>query len=291
MVGVGGTVCARDACTRADGRTRDERRLEVDRVRTRRALEVDRENATSEVDRAARRAACALAVRIMTGMWQSPRAGLHVRVQRLCSAGAQSPRKANRLRLRPSAHPTPLAAGARRCCCRHGVIISRGLATAPPDENDTSLAAAASPGHGRENERGREQQDEDTTAAVRITGIGSVVNLVLSAAKGGAGVACGSSALIADAVHSLSDLASDAATVASVRLSRQPADHDHPYGHGRYETVGALTVSGMVALSGLGIGAHSYEAMMTLAVAGGGDVVAGTIDGAPMPVAAAVAAV
>jgi divalent metal cation (Fe/Co/Zn/Cd) transporter len=47
----------------------------------------------------------------------------------------------------------------------------------------------------------------------------------------------------------------------------------------------------MVALSGLGIGAHSYEAMMTLAVAGGGDVVAGTIDGAPMPVAAAVAAV
>eukprot|EP01046_Picozoa_sp_COSAG06_P058103 COSAG06_NODE_11558_length_1491_cov_5.749282_3_plen_75_part_01 len=42
----------------------------------------------------------------------------------------------------------------------------------------------------------------------------------------------------------------------AVRLSRKPADHDHPYGHGRYETVGALTVSGMVALSGMAIGAR-----------------------------------
>eukprot|EP01046_Picozoa_sp_COSAG06_P037432 COSAG06_NODE_4224_length_4453_cov_275.939136_5_plen_97_part_00 len=51
--------------------------------------------------------------------------------------------------------------------------------------------------------------------------------------------------------------ASDAATVLAVRLSRKPADHDHPYGHGRYETVGALTVSGMVALSGMAIGARN----------------------------------
>jgi cation diffusion facilitator family transporter len=122
---------------------------------------------------------------------------------------------------------------------------------------------------------------------VRITGIGSAVNLVLSGAKGAAGVACGSSALIADAVHSLSDLASDAATVLAVRLSRKPADHEHPYGHGRYETVGALTVSGMVALSGVGIGLHSYEAMMALAMSGASDAVA---DAAPMSIAAAVAA-
>jgi cation diffusion facilitator family transporter len=197
-------------------------------------------------------------------------------------------------RLRPAALHTPgvQAAAAARCSCRHG-LSRRGLATAPPrpDEGDTRLAAADwAPGQAGGNDRDREQQqDVETADAVRITGIGSVVNLVLSAAKGGAGVACGSSALIADAVHSLSDLASDAATVLAVRLSRKPADHDHPYGHGRYETVGALTVSGMVALSGLGIGVHSYEAMMALAVVSGGDVAAAA-DGTPMPVAAAVAA-
>lgn len=172
-------------------------------------------------------------------------------------------------------------------CSHYG--SSRHLATAPPTDGQEPRwgRPEQQPSAGVGLSRRETEHEKETADAVRITGIGSVVNLVLSGAKGAAGVACGSSALIADAVHSLSDLASDAATVLAVRLSRKPADHDHPYGHGRYETVGALTVSGMVALSGVGIGLHSYEAMMAVAVAGAGDVVA---DAAPMSVAAAVAA-
>ena len=130
--------------------------------------------------------------------------------------------------------------------------------------------------------------EEATAAAVRITAVGAVVNLLLSGAKGGAGVACGSSALVADAVHSLSDLASDAATIIAVRLARKPADDDHPYGHGRFETVGTLTVSGLVSLSGLAIGLHSYDALMALAAAA--PAVSVDASAVPMGVAAGVAA-
>lgn len=54
-----------------------------------------------------------------------------------------------------------------------------------------------------------------------------------------------SEAMIADAVHSLSDLFSDAVTLWSVRLSRLPPDDDHPYGHGRYRgLIGTYTFRG-----------------------------------------------
>ena len=72
-------------------------------------------------------------------------------------------------------------------------------------------------------------------------------------------------ALIADAVHGLSDMVTDAVTLLTIKHASAPADQDHPYGHGRIEDVGTLAVSGVVLLTGLGIGWHAVERIAELA--------------------------
>lgn len=84
----------------------------------------------------------------------------------------------------------------------------------------------------------------------RITLWGSVVNILLTGLKFAAGIIGSSSAMIADAVHSLSDLLTDFVVLLFVRISSRPADVDHPYGHGKYETL----ATGIVAISLLGAG-------------------------------------
>lgn len=87
----------------------------------------------------------------------------------------------------------------------------------------------------------------------RVTIIGSFVNLLLLIFKFIAGFAGHSSAMIADAVHSLSDFFSDIVVIVMVRLSAKPEDKDHDYGHGKYETLASLIVGLMLAIVGLGI--------------------------------------
>lgn len=87
----------------------------------------------------------------------------------------------------------------------------------------------------------------------RVTIIGSIVNLLLLIFKFTAGFAGHSSAMIADAVHSLSDFFSDIVVIVMVRLSAKPEDKDHDYGHGKYETLASLIVGLMLAIVGLGI--------------------------------------
>jgi len=81
----------------------------------------------------------------------------------------------------------------------------------------------------------------------RVTVLAAAVNLVLVVVKGGAGLVGGSSVLVADAVHSLSDLATDVVALFSLRVASKPPDEEHPYGHGRYETLGTAFV-GVVLL-------------------------------------------
>ena len=76
----------------------------------------------------------------------------------------------------------------------------------------------------------------------RITWIGFWTNLVLSGLKLLAGIVGNSSVLIADAVHSLSDLATDVAILVGSRFWEQPADEDHPYGHAKIETMITLFI-------------------------------------------------
>lgn len=76
----------------------------------------------------------------------------------------------------------------------------------------------------------------------RVTLVGAAVNVVLAAAKVVVGLLVHSQALVADGVHSLSDLVSDLLVLAAARFGSKEADADHPYGHGRFETVATLGV-------------------------------------------------
>lgn len=82
----------------------------------------------------------------------------------------------------------------------------------------------------------------------RVTLIGSVVNVLLTVGKFAAGVWGHSAAMIADAVHSLSDLVTDIIVIVFVRLSGKPEDKSHDYGHGKYETFATLLI-GMALLA------------------------------------------
>lgn len=81
----------------------------------------------------------------------------------------------------------------------------------------------------------------------RVTFGGSIVNAALLALKLTAGIVGGSAAMIADAVHSLSDFITDIIVVVFVRISSKPEDSDHEYGHGKYETL-ATAIIGIALL-------------------------------------------
>ena len=86
----------------------------------------------------------------------------------------------------------------------------------------------------------------------RVTLTGSVVNLLLLVFKFAAGILGHSAAMVADAVHSLSDFATDLIVMAFVRISSKPEDESHAYGHGKYETL-ATAIIGTV-LFGVAVG-------------------------------------
>lgn len=85
-----------------------------------------------------------------------------------------------------------------------------------------------------------------------MTIIGSIVNLMLLIFKFLAGIFGHSAAMIADAVHSLSDFITDIIVIVFVRISSKPADSTHRYGHGKFETL-ASAIIGCVLL-GVGVG-------------------------------------
>lgn len=78
----------------------------------------------------------------------------------------------------------------------------------------------------------------------RVTLVGSVVNLILLVCKFAAGFIGHSAAMLADAVHSLSDFITDVIVLMFVRISHKPQDKGHDYGHGKYETL-ATTLIGL----------------------------------------------
>ena len=87
----------------------------------------------------------------------------------------------------------------------------------------------------------------------KVTLVGSLVNLLLVAFKLLAGVVGHSAAMVADGVHSLSDLATDLIVLVFVRISGKPADKKHDYGHGKYETFATLLIGVAWLLVGVGI--------------------------------------
>jgi divalent metal cation (Fe/Co/Zn/Cd) transporter len=77
-------------------------------------------------------------------------------------------------------------------------------------------------------------RQEELKAAIRVTLIGSVLDLVLGVLKIAIGIASSSLALISEGIHSLSDLVTDIFVVLIARVSHAEPDPEHPYGHRRF---------------------------------------------------------
>lgn len=103
----------------------------------------------------------------------------------------------------------------------------------------------------------------------RVTIVGSAVNVVLLVFKFVAGILGGSAAMIADAVHSLSDFASDVVVLVLVRLGNKPCDKDHDYGHGKYETLASLIIGVALLVVGVMI---AYTGIVKICRAVAGDI-------------------
>ena len=86
-----------------------------------------------------------------------------------------------------------------------------------------------------------------------VTLTGSVVNLLLTVGKIVAGIVGKSSAMIADGVHSLSDLVTDIIVLIFIRISGKERDENHQYGHGKYETFATMLISFALMIVGAGI--------------------------------------
>ena len=87
----------------------------------------------------------------------------------------------------------------------------------------------------------------------KVTIVGSVVNFVLLLFKFFAGIVGHSAAMLADAVHSLSDFVTDIIVLVFVRISSKPEDEGHDYGHGKYETLATAIIGLCLFVVGLGI--------------------------------------
>lgn len=98
-------------------------------------------------------------------------------------------------------------------------------------------------------------------AGVRITRIGLLSNLGMAVAKGAGGYAFNSQSMIADAWHSLTDLASDVLTLATVSWSLRPPTANFPQGFGKVESLGSLGVSSMLLIGGLFMCMSSCESI------------------------------
>ena len=98
----------------------------------------------------------------------------------------------------------------------------------------------------------------------KVTLWGSFVNFVLLCIKFVAGILGHSSAMIADAVHSLSDFVTDVVVIVFVKISGKPQDEDHDYGHGKFETLATAVIGIVLFAAGVGILVNSITSIINV---------------------------
>ena len=98
--------------------------------------------------------------------------------------------------------------------------------------------------------------------AVKTSYISLIVNVLLTVGKFLAGFFGNSMVMIADALHSASDVLSTFIVIAAVKIAGKPADSDHEYGHERFESIGALILSVMLAIIGGSIGLEGIKTLI-----------------------------
>ena len=94
--------------------------------------------------------------------------------------------------------------------------------------------------------------------------VGSAGNIALLAFKCVAGIVGNSSAMIADAIHSLSDFIADVTVLLFVRISSKPRDKSHEYGYGKYETVASFLIGLAIAIVAIGIFVEGVEKIVSI---------------------------
>lgn len=95
--------------------------------------------------------------------------------------------------------------------------------------------------------------DTREKAIYKVTLTGTAVNAALIVLKFIAGVVGRSSAMVADAVHSLSDFVTDVIVLVFVRIAERPKDRSHDYGHGKFETFATMVIGVILILAGIGL--------------------------------------
>ncbi|KAH8203370.1 hypothetical protein TruAng_002465 [Truncatella angustata] len=116
-------------------------------------------------------------------------------------------------------------------------------------------------GHHHHHDNSYLTSQNKNDAGVRITRLGLYSNLGMAIAKGIGGYVFNSKAMVADAIHSVTDLASDILTLATLSFSLKPPTDKYPTGFGKIESLGSLGVSGMLLIGGVWMG---YGSLLTL---------------------------
>ena len=105
-------------------------------------------------------------------------------------------------------------------------------------------------------------ENNSKRVATRVSLVGMVGNILLTAFKLAAGLISGSGAMISDAVHSASDAFSGVIVIAGVRFSAKESDDRHPYGHERFECVAEIILSVVLFIAGVTIGVEAAKSII-----------------------------
>lgn len=100
---------------------------------------------------------------------------------------------------------------------------------------------------------------EHSKSVITATWIGIIVNLFLTVIKGIGGVISGSRALLADALHSASDIVGSVVVLLAVKIANKPPDEEHPYGHGKAENIASMIVALLLIIVGIEISISSIK--------------------------------
>ena len=106
------------------------------------------------------------------------------------------------------------------------------------------------------------QKIEEANRQIRfVTNLGIAANIVLAAVKVAVGLLAGSVALVADGIHSISDMVTDIAVLLGIHFGSKQPDKSHPYGHGRIETFAAVFIGLALAIVGAAMIYHAAAAI------------------------------
>ena len=105
--------------------------------------------------------------------------------------------------------------------------------------------------------------NDQSKTAMHVSRVSIIVNALLVAVKLAAGIAAHSGAMISDAIHSASDVLSSVIVMIGVRAAGKDSDREHPYGHERMESVAAIILAVILAVTGLFVGYSGVQKLVS----------------------------